>query len=278
MRAIGNRQRSNWSYVLAEVVLIIAILVVLLPLVWVLLTSLKTRAEAYQIPPKMVFKPTLENYSALVEKYPFPLYMWNSLLISLITTAISLICGSCAAYSMSRFKTGGKFLKGWILNARTMLPMAIVLPFFMMFQKLNLHQTRTALVVTYLTFVFPLAVSLLLGFFESIPVELEEAAMVDGCTRLQALFRVVMPLGSPGLAATSILCFIFSWNEFLFALVLTGRETRTVPVAVSNFLTNQGVLIGELCAASMVLIIPAMVLAFSVRNYLVSGLTMGSVK
>ena len=274
MRVIKNR----WSRIISVLILTIAVLFVGLPLLWVLLTSLKTRAIAYQIPPQIRFKPTLENYHALIQKMPFYLYLLNSLIVSFSTSIIALIAGSMAAYSISRYKTGGAFFIGWILNSRTMPPVALVLPFFLLFYTLRLDQTLTALIIAHLTVVFPLVVMLLVSFFEGIPTELEEAALVDGCSRPQVLVWILVPLASPGLASAGILAFIFSWNEFLFALILTGAQTRTLPVAVSNFLTSQGILLGELSAATIVLIFPAVILTLMVRKYLVSGLTMGAIK
>ena len=270
--------KQKFSGVIAHTTLITATAVVLLPFIWVLLTSLKTRAIAYQIPPKLIFTPTFESYFALVEKYPFPRYFLNSLIVALSSTLIALFAGSLAAYSISRFKTGGAFLTGWILNSRTMPAIAVVLPFFMLFRIVRLDQTVFSLIIAHLTFVFPMVVIFLVNFFNGIPRDLEEAAQVDGCTQIQALLRIVMPLASPGMLATGIIAFIFSWNEFLFALVLTGSESRTLPVAVANFLTHQGVLLGELSASTVVLIIPATVMAFSIRKYFVSGLTMGAIK
>lgn len=148
----------------------------------------------------------------------------------------------------------------------------------MLMQAFKLIDTYLALIIAYLSFLLPFTIWMLIGYFDTVARDMEEAALVDGATQLQALRYVTFPLAAPGIAATAILSFLISWNEFLFALILTGNDTRTLPIAVANFLTHQGVAMGELSAATMVMIIPVMFLAFSIRNYLVRGLSLGAVK
>lgn len=273
---MNDRKENSTAKICAHIVLICGSLMVLLPLIWVLLTSFKTRAEAYVIPPKLIFQPTLDNYKALVDKYPFGRYFLNSLTVASITSVIVLLVGSTGAYAISRFKAGGNFIVGWLLNSRTLPPIVMAIPFVLMFQTLHLDQTLTSLIIANLAFTFPLATMLMVSYFGAIPVEVEEAARVDGCNRWHVLFRIVLPLAGPGIASTGIITFVLVWNEFLFALLLTGGNTRTLPVAVANFLTNQGVLLGELSAACMVLIVPAIALSLMVRNRFVEGIATGS--
>lgn len=275
---IGNRVSHILSLILAYTVLGIGILAVVLPLIWIFLTSLKTKSLVYQIPPAWFFTPTYENYLALLQKYPFPQYFLNSFVVAGSTTILGLVTGGMAAYSMSRFGTGGNFLKGWVLNNRTMPPVVVLIPIFILAQKLGLINNYLSLIMAYLSFLLPFCIWMLISFFEAIPVDMEEAALVDGANRLQSLFRITLPLAAPGIAATGILSFLFSWNEFLFALILTGNQTRTLPIGVANFLTQRGVEMGELCAATTVMIIPVMILAFSIRKYLVQGLSFGGIK
>jgi multiple sugar transport system permease protein len=274
----GLKTQRRLSIILAYVILIIAVLFILLPLLWILLTSIKSADLAYQIPPEWFFTPTLENYKALVTDVPFPRFFLNSAVVASVTTLLALGFGSFAAYSISRFRTGGDFFTGWIFNNRTMPVIAILIPIFLLSNRLGLFDTFPALIIPYLSFLLPFAIWMLIGFFDSVSREMEEAALVDGATRLQALRFVTMPIAAPGIAATGILCFLFSWNEFLLALILTGNNTRTLPVAVANFLTHRGVYIGGLSAATMVMIIPVILLAFSIRGYLVRGLSLGAVK
>lgn len=274
----GMRFWQRVSTALAYVIIIGATLVIVLPLIWVLLTSLKSRVQAYSIPPVWFFTPTLENYLALLQKYPFPLYFFNSALIATLTTAFALLIGTPAAYSFARFNTGGNFLRGWVLNNRTLPSVAVLIPFFMLAQALRLGNTYPALIIAYLTFTLPFVIWMLTSFIASVPLEIEEAALIDGANHLQVLRFVTIPLVAPGIAATGILSFLYSWNEFIFALILTGNDTRTLPIAVANFLTQRGVEIGELSAATMTIIIPVIFLTFSVRGYLVRGLSFGGVK
>ena len=274
----GRKAQRSFSVAVAYTVLIIAMLAVFLPLFWVLLTSIKTPVLAYQLPPAWIFTPTLENYAKLVYDIPFPKYFLNSLIVAFTTTLLAILFGSFAAYSIARFRTGGDVFRGWVFNNRTMPAIAILIPIFLLANGLGLFDTYPALVVPYLSFLLPFSIWMLTGFFAGVSREMEEAAMVDGATRLQALRYITMPLAAPGIAATGILCFLFAWNEFLIALILTGNNTRTLPVEVANFLTHRGVDIGGLSAATMVMIIPVTLLAFSIRGYLVRGLSLGAVK
>jgi multiple sugar transport system permease protein len=277
-RLIGRKTRQRLEVVLAYSILTIALLFVFLPLFWIFLTSIKSPDLAYQIPPVWFFTPTLENYKSLITDVPFPKFFLNSAIVASATTILAISLGSFAAYSIARFRTGGDFFRGWIFNNRTMPAIVILIPIFLLSNAFGLFDTFPALIIPYLSFILPFAIWMLIGFFLSVPQEMEEAALVDGATRMQALWFITMPIAAPGIAATGILCFLFSWNEFLLALILTGNNTRTLPVAVANFLTHRGVYIGGLSAATMVMIIPVMLLAFSIRGYLVRGLSLGAIK
>lgn len=275
---IGRKSRERIGTTAAYIVIILASLMVILPLVWIFFTSIKTRVQSYQIPPIWVFTPSMENYTALLVKYPFPRYFLNSTIISFTVTFLALFLGSLAAYSISRFNTGGNFLKMWILNSYTMPPIAILIPFFLIIQFFRLFDTYPALIFANLAFLLPFVIWILIGFFDGVPKDIEEAARMDGATTWQALWRVTFPIAAPGITAAGILSFLFSWNEFLFALIFTGNNTRTLPVAIANFKTQYGIEMGELSAATMVMIIPVIILAFSIRGYLVKGLSLGAVK
>lgn len=277
-RLKSQRFIDRVTAVIAYVFLSIMVLIVILPVFWVVVTSLKNKAIVYQMPPKLFFTPTFENYIALFNKYPFGEYFLNSLIIAAVTTILGLVIGGLAAYSMARFNTGGDFLKGWVLNNRTMPTVAVLIPFFLLIQYFNLLDTYVALVTTYLTFLLPFCIWMLISFFEVIPVDIEEAALVDGANRMQTFFRIILPMTAPGIASTGILSLLYSWNEFIFALILTGNATRTVPIGVANFMTQRGVEYGELMAAVTLMVIPFLILAFSIRKYLVKGLSYGGVK
>lgn len=274
----GRHFTQTVTTVLAYLVLGIALLVVVFPLFWIFLTSIKEKSLVFQIPPAWTFVPTFENYRHLIEAYPFPSYMLNSILIAGVTTILALIIGSMAAYSMTRFNTGGNFFKGWVLNNRTMPPIVVLIPMFMLANQFHLINNPISLILAYLSFTLPFTIWMLISFFEAIPEDMEEAALVDGANRAQSLFKIVLPLAAPGIASTGILSFLFSWNEFMFALVLSGNKTRTLPIGVANFMTQRGVEYGDLTAAITVMIIPVMILAFSIRGYLVRGLSFGGIK
>jgi len=275
---VTQKQRERIALAIAYAIVIVATLIVVLPLIWVFLTSLKTRVIAYSIPPKWIFTPTTENYAALLNKYPFSRYFFNSALVASAATLFGLLVGIPAAYSFARFNTGGNFLRGWVLNNRTLPPIIVLIPFFLLAQTFKLTNTYTALIIAYLTFSVPFIVWMLTSYFEGVPVEVEEAARIDGASILGVLRHVTVPLAAPGIAATAILSFLYSWNEFLFALILTGNDTRTLPIGVANFLTQRGVEIGELSAATTAIIIPVIILTFSIRGYLVRGLSFGGLK
>jgi multiple sugar transport system permease protein len=275
---LGQKKSNQITTVLAYVVLIIAVVVVMFPLVWIALTSIKQPILAYQIPPAWFFTPTFENYKQIFSETPFARNFLNSAIIALTTTFFAILFGSFAAYSISRYRTGGNFFKAWILNNRTMPAIAILIPIFLLATIFKLYDTYWSLIIPYLSFILPFSIWMIISYFDVIPRDMEEAALVDGATQLQALVYVNMPLAAPGIAATAILSFLFSWNEFLMALILTGNKTRTLPIAVSNYLTQRGVQYGPLSAAIVVMIIPVTLLAFSIRGYLVKGLSAGAIK
>lgn len=270
--------RRNLGLLISHGILIASSLVVLLPILWVMRTSFANRLIAYKIPPVWFFTPTLENYRIIFEKYPFQKYFYNSLLISIAASLVALALGALAAYSIARFKTGDPILRLSMLSTQMLPPITLVIPIFLLARIFHLWDSRLGLVLAYLSFNLPYTVWILIGFFQSIPVDLEEAAMIDGCSRVQAFWRVTIPVSLPGLLAAGVFNFILNWNEFLFALILTGRETRTLPVAIASLWTQQGVQIGAVSAATFLVILPVIFLAWVIQKSLVRNLTFGSIK
>lgn len=270
--------RRNISLLVTHGLLIFASLVVLLPLLWVLRTSFANRLIAYKIPPVWVFTPTLENYRMIFEKYPFQKYFVNSLAVSLAASLVALAIGALAAYSIARFRTGDPVLRLSMLSTQMLPPITLVIPIFLLARLFHLWDSRLGLVLAYLSFNLPYTVWILIGFFQGIPVDLEEAAMIDGCSRLRAFLQVTVPVSLPGLLAAGVFNFILNWNEFLFALILTGRDTRTLPVAIASLWTQQGVQIGAVSAATVLVILPVIALTFIIQKSLVRNLTFGSIK
>ncbi len=273
-----NWLKRNIGLMVSHLILIGASLVILLPILWVMRTSFANRLIAYKIPPVWFFTPTLENYRIIFEKYPFQKYFYNSLLVSAAASLVALALGALAAYSIARFRTGDPILRLSMLSTQMLPPITLVIPIFLLARLLHLWDSRLGLILAYLSFNLPYTVWILIGFFQSIPVDLEEAAMIDGCSRVQAFWRVTIPVSLPGLLAAGVFNFILNWNEFLFALILTGRETRTLPVAIASLWTQQGVQIGAVSAATFLVILPVIVLTWVIQKSLVRNLTFGSIK
>ncbi len=264
--------------IITYLVLTLFSLGILLPILWIFRTSLAPRLISYKIPPDWLFRPTFSNYLDLAEMYEFLKYLSNSFFIAGSATLIIIPLASLAAYSFIRFRTGGESLRWAILGTQMLPPIVLALPLFVIFKYLNLIDRHLGLTLVYTSFNLPLAIWILMGFFEDIPVELEEAALIDGASPLQTFARIVFPLGAPGIMATGILNFILCWNEFLFALILTGDKSGTVPVILAAMQTERGVMWGVLASGTILAIAPMVLISFFVRKYLVRGLTFGALK
>jgi multiple sugar transport system permease protein len=268
---------------LKYVLLLAALLGSLAPIYWLITISFKHEVDQFAVPPKWFsFSPTLEHYADAFLARSFGQYLFNSLLVSVTSTLCALVIGTLAAYSLSRFRLPANLdqkLALWILSTRMFPAIVTAVPLFLIMRDLRLVNTRLSLVIVYTGFNLPFVAWMMRGFFAEIPRELEEAAMVDGDSRLGALWRVVLPLVTPGLAATAVFCLIVSWNEFLFALVLTQTdEAMTLPVGIAGRVTQYGIKWGAMSAAAVVAMIPILAFAMSVQRYLVRGLSLGAVK
>ncbi|MFO8148735.1 MAG: carbohydrate ABC transporter permease [Trueperaceae bacterium] len=259
-------------YLLIAVVLVI----MLFPFYWMILTSLRSQVDNVSRVPVWVFTPTLENYQNVIARNNFLTFTWNSFVVAALSTGIGLVLGLPAAYSIARFKQDGLALA--ILIARLTPYITYLVPWYLAFRALGLIDTYLALTLTHLIVGMPLIVWIMISFFEGVPQDLEEAAFVDGATRIGAFMRVILPLSTPGIVAASILAFIFSWNQFLFSLVLSGPNTRPVPVAVFNFISYGQIDFGGLGAAAVLITLPVVILTLIIQRWIVTGLTMGAVK
>lgn len=261
------------------VMAVVVFVVIIFPPMVLFLTSIKTELDALSFPPKWIFQPTLENYKQIFQLSPFMKYLLNSLIVASLNTGAVLILGSLAAYSLARFRfKGADNIAFWILSVRMMPPVAAIIPIYIIMRNLRLLDTPWSLVITYLTFNLPFAVWLLRSFFREIPREIEESALVDGCSDFSAFRKIALPLAAPGLAATGILTFIFSWNEFLFALILTGNKAVTLPVGIIGYMKETGINWGYMTAGGVLALIPVIVFTILVQKHLVKGLTMGAMK
>jgi multiple sugar transport system permease protein len=247
----------------------------LFPFFWMLLGSLKAEVDFMAYPPVWLFKPTIENYIKVFVENDFGTFALNSTIVAAFTTFFALLFGIPGAYAVARYKRTGFALI--VLAARMAPGIAFLLPWFVLFVQLRLTNTYFALVTSHLIFTLPLVLWMMIGFIEGIPKEIEQAAMVDGCTVWGSLFRIIVPLTLPGVAASGILCFIFSWNNFLFSVVLAGEATKTLPVAVFNFLGYQSIAWGPLSAAASIITLPVIILALIVQKYIVQGLAAGGI-
>jgi multiple sugar transport system permease protein len=271
--------RKHVGLAASYVTLVIFSVWILLPLVWAFTLSIKTPQDILSIPNQFIFWPTLENYLSVFQKGEFMHQFSNSLIIGVSSTILALLIGIPAAYTLSRYHfRGSSDLQFWVLSTRMAPPVAVLIPYFLFFQRLNLIDTYPAIILMHLSVNLVLVIWLMKGFFADIPDELSEAALVDGCTHWGAFLRICLPLAKGGVVATSILAFIFSWNELMFALVLSGSSVKTAPVGVFNFIGFEEVAWGPLMAASMVLLVPIVVFVSLVQRALVRGLTFGAVK
>lgn len=260
-------------------ILTIAAVVALFPIVWVFLTALKTRVQTFAMPPVWFFTPSFRSFSEILSRYSYGNYFLNSVVVVVAVGVISMAAGTLAAYGFTRFKIKkGNSILFWILTIRMMPPVAGILPIYLITAKLGLLDTRRSLIIANLLFNLPLVVWLMRGFLIELPEELEEAAMIDGCSRLGAFTRVILPLCLPGIVATTTFVVIFTWNEFMYALTLTGFYSKTMPVAVMQFYTNRGIEWDKMAAAGSLSIAPIIIFTLFINKYLVRGLTMGALK
>jgi len=253
-------------------------LIILLPVIWIIRLSFTTKYIAYQVPPVWFFKPILDNYRSLFIDYGFERFFFNSIMVAIVATVIAVPLAFFAAYAFNRFNTGGRSLQFGILGLQMLPPIVLSIPIFVLMKTMNLLNTRGGLIASYLSFNLPFLIWMLMGFLDGIPRELEEAAMIDGASRLQSVIRIVFPLATPGVMAAGILSFILCWNEFLFALMLTAEKTSTVPIALAAMQTERGVMLGTLAAAMCFAIIPMLVLSIAIQKYMIRGLTFGALK
>ena len=249
---------------------------VLFPFAWLVQMSFRPNSDILGY--ELAFTPTLAHYRALWTG-AFPGSFVNSLVTSVASTVLALLIGVPAAYALSRggFRSA-RNIALWILATRMAPPIAFTIPFFLAYRFLGLSDTRIGLILVYLTFNLALVIWMMKPYFDSVPRELEEAAWIDGCGIWSAFRRVTLPLSSPGLAATAVICFILSWNDFFYALVLTRTQASTAPVAIVNFIQYTGWEWGRIAAAGTLVMLPVVAFSILVRNYLVRGLAAGGVK
>jgi multiple sugar transport system permease protein len=279
---VGGKKRG--PYLLKEsgryLALVIAALFFLFPIFWITMTAFKQPGEYYNYPPIWFPKqPTLRNF-VLVQNVGIGGYtaLKNSFIVTGCSTVSVMLLGSLAAYAMARFKTGGKNLAFWILSQRMLPPIAIVFPLFLMMRVIGWIDTYQVLILFYTTFNLPFVIWMLRSYFMEVPIEVEESALVDGCSRIGALFRVVFPMVMPGVIATAVFAYIFSWTEFLFAVIFLRTRVATVPVEVAGYWGSEAQLWGQAGVMALLSMIPIFAIGLAVQKHFARGLTLGSVK
>jgi multiple sugar transport system permease protein len=277
MRTQLNRKKMM-NYLVRYAVVLVALIFFLFPIFWITMMAFKSPDEYFRNPPVWLprafmldhFQQLLTNKSANA--------LGRSLLVTVSSTLLALIVACPAAYSLARFNTGGHNFAFWILSQRFLPRVAVVFPIFLLFRTVQWIDTYHGLIILYATFSLPFVIWMMRGYFRDVPVEVEESALVDGASRWRVLTRITLPLSIPGLIATAVFTFIFTWNEFLFALVLSRVKVVTLPVALSGYFGSQSAFWGEAAALSLVATLPIVILTLLVQRHLVAGLTLGAIK
>lgn len=270
------QRRHLW----AEGLLLVAICTFcIFPFYWMVTTSLKTQVVALQSPPAWLFTPTLANYWEVLFEDRVGVALVNSIIVAVSTTALAVLLGAPAAYALARFEFRGKTdLWFWFITNRFVSPVVLAFPVFLISREVGLRDTQLALILMYLTFTLPIVIWICTDQFRSIPRELDEAAMLEGAGQWRIFWSICLPLAMPGVAVSSILAFIFSWNELLFAYILAPKAAKTAPAMAVTFMEGYDVPYGKIMATSTLIVIPVLIFALIASKHLVRGLTMGAVK
>ena len=251
---------------------------IMIPIYWIISGAFKQQVDIFQL--KLLFTPTFENFK-IIFKSPYNLLdkLYNSTVVAFSTVVVAIPLATIAAYSFSRFRlTGERIMFVMILSTQFVPAVVIVLPFFILFRDLGILDTKLSLVLVNLSLIMPFAIWMIKGFIDGIPLDTEEAALVDGSNRIQVIKNVVLPMALPGVITAAIFCFILAWNEFLFAVIITTNKAVTMPVGLSMFHAEEGVLWHLISAAGIMIMLPMFVLATLIQKHFVQGMTMGAVR
>ena len=276
--SMPNRSRKKLLDFLQFLVILLTAIIILVPIYWIVSGAFKQQVDIFQL--KLLFTPTLDNFK-IIFKSPYNLFekLVNSTLVALSTVMITIPLATRAAYSFSRFRMKAEKVMFVTILATQFVPaVVIVLPFFILFRDIGILDTRLALVLVNLSLIMPFAIWMIKGFIDGIPLDTEEAALVDGSGRIQVVLNVVIPMALPGVITAGIFCFILAWNEFLFALIITTNKAVTLPVGLSLFHAEEGVLWHLISAAGIMIMLPMFVLATLIQKHFVQGMTMGAVR
>ncbi len=272
-----KRSRIAIKKTLLSALMILVVIATLFPVYWLLLTSFQPKNELMHSPPLFSTKhPTIKYYQFTFREKMGEFI--NSLVVAFFATLIAIVFGATSAYAFARYQVGGNTLPFWILSLKFFPPVVAIVPYFIMMKNLRLIDTRLGLIIPHMIITVPFAVWMIKGFIQEVPRELEEAAMIDGCSQLDVIRIVTLPLIAPGLVVTALFCFIWSWNDFMFALILTRSQAVTIPVAIAGMREAHGLMWGEVSSTAALGSVPIIVLAIILQRYLVRGLSLGSLK
>ncbi|WML43972.1 carbohydrate ABC transporter permease [Neobacillus sp. PS3-40] len=270
------KKRKKGKIAFTHVGVYLALILFLLPFLWMVLASFKTQVQILNTSKLFEITANFDNYKSIFSEYSFLTFIMNSFIVGVGATIFGLILGLPAAYSIAKYKQQGLGLL--ILVARIVPGISFLIPWFIIFSKLQMIDTYTALILSHMLVTMPFIIWVMIPFFEGLPHELEESARVDGCSIPGAFIKILLPISGPGIVTASILAFIFSWNNFMFSLILAGDKTKTLPIAIFNFISYSDINWGGLMAASVTITAPVLILALVAQRYIIAGLTGGSVK
>ncbi len=273
--AVSKRKRIIQT-TLFYLLVIIMLTIVLFPFFWMILASFKINADILNIEKLFSFVPTFKNYISVFIDYNFVKPLVNSFIISFVSTMLALLLGLPAAYAIGRHRM--RLFSGIILMIRIIPAISFLVPWYLLFTKLKLTGTYTSLIICHLIVSLPTIIWIMIPYFESIPRDLEMAAKIDGASNMGTFCKVMMPLATPGILTAGILAFIFSWNNFMFALILCSNKTTTLPIAIYQFISYSNVNWGGIMAASVIITLPIIIISFFLQRYIITGLTAGAVK
>lgn len=277
VRRTRSQQIEHWLGEFAFYGLVLAFLVAFMfVFVWMVLSSFKQGRDITVYPPRLIFEPTLQNYTNVLDKTPFFKQLSNSTIVALGAVGLGMFIGLPASYIIARYRIQSLALT--ILVLRMIPTIVFMLPLFVIYRRLDLLDTHLGLILSHLILTLPLIIWIMISFFEDVPIEIEDQAKVDGCTRIGTFLRIALPLSLPGMVVTVILAFITSWNNFIFVLILGGSSTTTLPMAVFNFMGFEQLDFGAVAAVASLLSLPIIILTIIVQRWLVAGLTLGAVK
>jgi ABC-type glycerol-3-phosphate transport system permease component len=277
--SVAKRRRINWNVGVRAAVAVICTFLFVAPVLWMVTTAFKTGNQAFSGEIQWFFTPTLENFAEVLGGTRLTYALINSLQVSVISSIVAILLASGIAYPLARYEFRGRDqIAGTILSLRIVPPIVTIIPLFLVMRTIGLNGSLLSIIILHVFMNLPLAVWLLRGFYEDVPKEIEEAGAIDGLGSIGIFFRMVLPLAMPGVASTALLCFVFSWNEFLFASVLSNAGSQTVTVALTQYVTPVGTEWTLIMAAGTVVAVPVWLAALAAQKYLVRGLSLGAVK